>query len=150
MDHEKYISIEYNIWETKYKPMEQELEQLKKDYNEEKRSKTVIVSVKRDSLWYSGYPKSIGTVDIKISSNNHSEEIKTIIKEIRQEIGNLTCEPNFRMSSNLKYLTCQEAKDFIDNIEIKTDEYRKLINDNIERYKKIPKFIRWIFGIKLK
>lgn len=150
LNDEKYISIEYETWKNKYLPLEETVEKLKKELETEKKNKTITINLGTASLFHS----------YRRHSYNYDFEDKVIgflyengITEINEQV---RISALLAISDSLGIMTEQQAKEWSDkiksqhlNVNKEVDKILIMTQDNAEKYKKIPKFIRWMFNIKL-
>lgn len=140
MGEEKYISIDYDLWLSKYKPLEHENMRLK---DELEKSKIKIDIVLQTS--YNAYGKYLGHIDIRIDSPEHfrlnfhnSDEI--LMDEVKKQIN--------RIGGTHLFASKIEVEGLIRSIQESSKEYQKSFNEYISRKDNIPRFIKWLFKIK--
>lgn len=140
MADEKYISIEYNIWESKYKPLEAENERLR---NELEKSKVSVEIVLKSQYHALGYP--LGYVGVVVDA----PELLTVKFPNIESI--LTKEIMARTKSISQFGTFLSKEELEFQVKRLTDA-QILNHESVDRYlatvKRIPKIVKWIFRIK--
>lgn len=117
--HEKYISIEYSVWESKYKPMEWEVERLKREL--ENKEETITLMFHTQGGWpHYRRPEliTIATVRVSIDAGYSLKDFdkKRLIKLIEQEL----------------------------DAPLQTTEQIQSIEDKLN---KLPRIIKWLFKL---
>lgn len=134
-NHEKYISIEYNDWLYKYKPLEEENERLK---SELKRANISIeISVQR--YWSDGSGDRIGVLTLGASGGVNIDNISSVMRVIANTI---------EAERGATVFTKEEAEKYLDELRDVSREIIAIENSNYMRVRKIPTMFKWLFGIK--
>ena len=130
---EKYVTIEYETWHNKYKPLEEENERLKQDLEESK----IKVRIETNSMRMGDYWRNeIGYVSFSVQKGR-KVEIKDWV-EVERLINH---EFDEMARGYVKYLTHDQLKEYFAE--------EKKVSEKIEtQIKSIPKIIRWLFKIK--
>jgi hypothetical protein len=153
MNPEKYISIEYSVWNTKYKPMEEKVKQLQEELEEERNNKmlTLNINFSRYMIHMGGpyfHPniRCIGSVDFDL------EGVPKLNLKDRESISSIISKEYFAgmRSYNDKFRFASEemVTNALSKIGQDKQEVAILISQNEERIKNIPKIIKWLFKIK--
>lgn len=153
---EKFISIEYDTWNNKYVPMEQELIATKEELEKEKESKThhVYLTIDnylvreslakyKDDMFRGGRYQS---ARILTFDNIWSNNIKDIdVQAIHNEVTKVA-----KMSiKDLNLVTYDDLQNHYAQVNYLKEETERLVELNRARITRIPKFIKWLFKIKL-
>lgn len=130
---EKYISIEYDTWVNKYKPLEEENNHLKQRLQEA----SILININVNEI-YSRASRSIGYVLIEV------DKPKIVIEDyqwifIEDQIKRVVAN---RMSSFT--LTKEYAVEYVNRIEAA----KLYMDEQVVKIKKIPSILRWLFSIK--
>lgn len=151
INHEKYISIEYEIWKNKYLPLEETVKKLQKEIEDEKKRKTITIKLETASL-FKTFNRSNFPYDYqqdKVIGYLYTDDIVEINELTRSNVLHV-------ISNNLNIMDEKTAKKYLEDINaglLKIDQetlaYFNIIENNRKNYKKIPKLIRWMFNIKL-
>jgi hypothetical protein len=118
---EKFVTIDFETWERKYKPMEYELERTKRELE----SKSIELYIGHSM--FSSEPffrRVIATIDMRSPWGLKDFDADAVVREIKNKIGDRLIE----------------GKD-IQEVFAKT----KTLNERIDN---IPAIVRWLFKIK--
>lgn len=137
---EKFVTIQYDLWNSKYKPMEETNIQLLETLKREREEKKAEIYLHYFNYGHSTV-RSIGYLDINTQFYHPSWRCKEYITEAIQ---NLLKDAEFPY-----YSTRKDAEEMYNKLlkeqEIKTN----LIKLNERMFSKIPRIIRWLFKIKI-
>lgn len=162
---EKFISIEYDTWINKYKPMEEQLKtQSERIKQLEKQNKiSVIVSWRQ---FYYEYQTDIGTIDINIESSHpqvtvkHKDAIKNTVDAALKGYGSsgpvnrrfITTddlkeyEKQFERAKKLEEKLIKEDQDL--QMEITRLKYERKAFEKDKAAIRLPKFLSKFFKLK--
>lgn len=144
---EKYVSIDYEIWHNKYKPMEEENHRLKAELS----NKDIRITFSTGETFHYriGYVKfnaDIWSVQID-DTRKLSEAIERLLNEKHNTgYGSITG----RHYSPSRYLTKAEAESIekrISKVQEELNRREAYLWKLEKKLRKIPFFIRWIFKI---
>lgn len=144
MSEEKFVTIPYDVWNSKYKPMESDLEEIKGELAREKENKKIEITLRYWSTWYKGYNhKNIGSIDIDINGsyriNWNKNQIESSFSEfIRNET----------IDGKNTFLFKRDATKHQEEMEKLLNKAEIIAYNNDEKVKKLSWFVRWLFGIK--
>lgn len=153
---EKFVSIEYDTWINKYVPMEQELSATKEELEKEKESKThhVYLTIDnylvkeslakyKDDMFRGGRYQSarILTFDNIWSINIKDIDVEAIHNEVIK-VAKMCIK-------DLNLVTYDDLQNHYAQVNYLKEETERLAELNRVRITRIPKFIKWLFKIKL-
>ena len=151
---EKFVSIEYNTWETKYRPMEEELERVKRELAEEKERKEHTFYLRiTDWAHYPGHnndtqlPK-LNYVTIKYTGREWVELSKEEIDKGTEQAFNIVNKALGLARFHNMIITDQDVDRVLAMLKKQKEEVEQLRHDNFKRIRSIPKFIKWLFKLK--
>lgn len=154
MSEEKYISVEYDTWYNKYKPMEEKLARVERALEEEKRSKILrLIAHPAQYSFYSrfGNPQDIkiGTIEMSVEKPRFKDEtdwrykgfnlVKTMFEDALLDISHFGVP---------QLITIEKFAELIKILRHNEIRMEALKDENEKRIKGIPKFIKWMFKIK--
>lgn len=146
MAEEKFISIDYNTWLSKYKPMEEENERLRGEIKE-LTSNNVHISVTLSSRSGYGFETSVGYIEVQSHSN-----VKTLVwhdrGRLEKYVNDTVTDTISRSHAGNWYIGRQEAESRIDKMARLIKHNEGLLEKNKQRISGIPKIIKWLFKIK--
>jgi hypothetical protein len=154
MAEEKFISIEYSVWNRKYKPMEERLNKLELELMQCKSDKEARVYINFGRGRYIDKDVCVGYMDMMVCppsfvrGNKYTGEMElsSLIRDRMHEL----LEQNVFYKSH-KVLNKEEAADYEKRIVAKIKELTAMIDRNDKlwaRIKQMPKWIRYLFGVK--
>lgn len=152
---EKYISIEYSVWNAKYKGMEQRLKEVERELEAEKRRNTFELVVTRRN--FNSLPKTnmertyvLGHLSFELKGIPllRTEDRERLQQDIQNEYRTVTSyhghterlvtyEDLSRVEEKLKEEALAIQKTHMANLE------------ETEKIKRLPRIIRWLFNIKV-
>ena len=134
---EKYISIPYDLWLSKYKKLEEENERLKSDIDNYK----IKVRVSLQTV-YDGPARDIGYLQIDVDKGWKVELAPDVVAMVYSELESKCGYYN-------RYYKSKSEMDYAAN---KLVAYDKLIDEKIialdNKLKQLPRIVRWLFNIK--
>lgn len=143
INDEKFITIDFETWETKYKPMERELERAKEEAVNERNKKMVYLIVKYDSIYYrelyqGGYPKTDRVIDIILEKKDNRSSVISDkqLFEIKEDV--LSVVYKNASSSELNHVVYVGKRLAI------MEQIENRIDNKIEA---LPWIVKLIFGI---
>jgi hypothetical protein len=140
---EKFISIDFDSWEKKYKPMEARIGQLLQELQQERESHyiTIRVDYQRGHGW--AHRAEIARLDLQGGNVLTEEQRSSIYNVLRKDIE----DHIFRSKKDfLRYLLVDEGDlDKVEQALLKMEETERRIN---KRLKGIGKFWRWLLKLK--
>lgn len=152
MAEEKFISIDYTTWNTKYKPMENRIKDLEEALAREKEDKQYHIYLKVVDWSYFTYVRydarrSLISLEKHVAVFEYGEpdSVITDIDAIYNVVRNIVEE--LSIAKEL-LLTKEAVKSANEEIKNYYEEAKELYNNNLYRISKIPKLIRWLFKIK--
>lgn len=133
---EKYISIEYELWMNKYKPLEEENIDLRRRLKESTIKVRILLNSFRDNEITEG---EIGYVSFEVNKgwSVSIDNWKGISTNIENKMNNLMQSSRYYR----RFITHGEMVKFI-------DEKKQVLAKIEEKINKIPKIIRWLFKIQ--
>ena len=139
---EKYISIEYETWLNKYKPMEQEIVKLKAALGKERNSKDGTLYIQTNMGWHGGAKHHIGTINFSVKDAPKIDipnrvMIVDMVKDILR---------SFPASAN--FVEKEYLQEHLRKVEKKQQEIFAAEHRIEERLKNIGKFWRWLLKLK--
>lgn len=134
MNEEKYITISYEKWVTFYGPLEKEVERLKYELEEAKRDKTIEIVLQRQGWSHSSH--LTGWFNPGFASMK--EDIAGAIKTALTAIDKIDFYEN---------MDVEAAHDGIRTKEAALKEQAESLYIREKAVLKVPRFIRWIFGL---
>lgn len=157
MAEEKFISIDYATWNTKYKPMEERLTKTLTELHQEKESKkhTLYLKVDDRTCWghefhhdrirfnAEGYYYDRGYKILEFEPVLYSSEVidSAIVEKIKSYTKNYSRDNHMVTFDMLE----QHKKDIQHELAVIKEARQNLEN----RLKSVPKLFRWLFKIKL-
>ena len=151
---EKFISIDFQTWETKYKPMEEELAKVKRELEEEKAKHTCTFNLSiRDNHYFNHRhwdDKYLKEKFVTISFDSFrwipltEEETNAGVREAEACINKALGNARFHGW----IITEKEVNEALKLLDDKQKRIETLYCNNIEAVNRIPKFIKWLFKIK--
>lgn len=153
LNEEKYISIEYDTWQSKYLPLERENEILKRKLHESKIKVRVDLCFEREKYHPVGYLEIHTQVPADLLSNFFEPRIDPLIVGFQEQIKN-AIERNDNMRSMVygnKYFTKEEAQSINQTCEYhakNAETFRNEVKEEFLRLKRLPKIVKWLLKIK--
>ena len=149
LTNEKYISIEYDLWNNKYLPMEEENKSLKQDLEK----KTIYISAYFGETFY----HRIGYADFtndsyKINISNQEDFINDVYRHLLQREKWGSGSPLGRHYELPAFLSKSEAESIeykLNSKKAEIDRSEQQLWEEKQKIEKIPFFIRWLFKIKV-
>lgn len=120
---EKFVTIPFDVWENKYKVLEDENEKLKQQMEE----KRIYIMLFGSRHFGDDHRASLGYIDVSIIGASKFEIEKN---QLRSEIYN-------------------ELLDIGTLSKDQAIELSKELDQKLEKLKAVPKFIKWLFKINL-
>jgi len=153
---EKYISIDYNKWESYYKPLEvlnkelkSEIFELRNKLSIEIDKKEISIRLKLSTLSYHDYGnKGNITVGVYSLDTRTILDINTdyFVQELKKEMYKHSMTDPGRWVNNL--LTEDKLYKFYDDLQNSRQELQNKRMEIATQINKLPRIIRWIFKIK--
>jgi hypothetical protein len=159
LTHEKYVSIDYDLWENHYKLLEERNKILTQQLEEEieKKKLTITLSLHRHYRDYK-YQEQIGTINMDMAGSyevlmdydrervfrNIQSDLLSVPRGHFEKITLLTTDD----LKTWEFKNEEEQKVKLEILTKREGKIEHLIQQNYEKYKKIPTFVRWLFGIK--
>lgn len=152
MKDEKFISIDFQRWETKYKPMEAELEDTKKELQSEKESKKLYIYLKMPRLSFTrpifmsdqSKISCIAYYDIDTEEMEENCDISEMGK-LRNMINGKLEETFFDMHSSKPIIyTTEDGRGLLKELI----EKEILLNKALNKVNSLPRIVKWLFKIK--
>lgn len=164
LTHEKYVSIEYDTWINKYKPMEDAFSTLKKEYYELSKSKKIRIFINWTALDHK-FEREIGAVDLFFDDSALKEHSLSIPDRaaFRKAIHDVVKSDWYSYSAKKELILIEDLKSQMDTLEKKREELKKIhyeriaedkvINEKREALKKemaaivLPRFFNWLIKL---
>jgi hypothetical protein len=145
MKDEKYISIEYETWKTKYLPMEQALKDAKLALRADKDKNTVFVSINDarrfvGALDFGAYAIS---TSLRTGSGITPEEQEQIESLIHRQIESLIRESSKFMHHREGFVTIAMLSGWEERLRDDMAENIKILESIEQGLLKFPRIIRW-------
>jgi hypothetical protein len=149
ISEEKYVSIEFNTWNNRYKPMEEDNQRLRQQVKELTEN-NIRVFIYLASDYRSMGPmssRSVGYLEVKtqFDGNIFSWEDR---KKMEVVVNDGVTEAIYNSHSKDWYIGREEAESRIDKMANLIKHYDKIVEANKQHIAGIPKFIKWLFKIK--
>lgn len=148
LNHEKYISIDYDKWESFYKPLENKLKRVEQELETEKRNKQHKVYMRFSSMYSSSIRDNVelATVELNVPTIFNDK----FTREFGEALQHFMYGSHY--SRNRKIMILDE--DHVKEALIKIGKAREESNQFQLRfemwYMNLPKFIKWLFKLKPK
>lgn len=152
MAEEKFISIDYATWNTKYKPMEAELNRLRIELSEEKQNRQHNVYLNIRDTGFIFYVMHDYYTDIKHFDHSAKVAVLEIDKTHFNTVIDYKAIEDAITSTIIKMERVGNMALSVTRIAEEQEKFTKFYDkfkEQENRLKRLPKLIRWLFKIKL-
>ncbi len=144
MTEEKYVTIPFDVWESKYKGLEKESNRLLVELKELEERRRIDIRLISRQLPMLNTGTRIGYIDLSTDIGSFMLKIEDR-ERLRHAI-----ESEFKKVDTFGViLTPKQADDLLTKNIKTTNEYQRVTSELLKRLNKIPKFIKWLFKIKI-
>lgn len=143
MIEEKFVSIDYEIWQNKYLPMEQVLKQTKAELAKEKESKTILIyaSTRGYTSEYGYGRELLGSIDVGFNAGSLVNFDREVFDRYLNNLINID-------RGYYNFVSKYQLDEWNAKVEKSKTDMEELFEKNQNLKSKIPWLIRWIFKIK--